>query len=73
MNFITVELSFNYVLDRVKVTIKSSNTKIMFAKVVLRFESDFSNIFQLRFIGQCGYTFFLIEHSYFAMHLKCFI
>ena len=43
--FITVELTFNYVLDRVNVTIKSNNTKIMFAKVVQRFESDFPTFF----------------------------
>ena len=42
---ITVELTFNYVLDRVNVTIKSNNTKIMFAKVVQRFESDFPTFF----------------------------
>ena len=52
--FITVELTFNYVLDRVNVTIKSNNTKIMFAKVVQRFESDFPTFFNFVSLDNVG-------------------
>ena len=71
--FITVELTFNYVLDRVNVTIKSNNTKIMFSKVVQRFESDFPTFFNFVSLDNAMWVYILFDRAYLFCHaLKMF-